>query len=105
MIVSPRMDDEIIYSWCFNYVECFGSTPYAAIIVLVENLESLSSLKSQKLPEVSREYGYKLSIMRRRKWLLQNFKRLVNIFHLFRNLVKPCHLLKMLVNLSTFLGG
>ena len=25
MIGSPRMDDEIIYSWCFNSVECFDS--------------------------------------------------------------------------------
>ena len=35
------MNDDIIYSWCFNSVECFDSTPSAAIIVLVENLESL----------------------------------------------------------------
>ena len=42
------MDDEIIYSLCFNSVECFDSTPSAAIIVLVENLESLLSLRSQQ---------------------------------------------------------
>ena len=30
------MDDEIIYSWCFNFVECFDSTSSAAIVVLVE---------------------------------------------------------------------
>ena len=41
------MDDEIIYSWCFNSVEYFDSTSSAAIIVLVQNLESFSSLKSQ----------------------------------------------------------
>ena len=35
------MDDEIIYSWCFNFVECFDSTPSIAIIVLVEKLEEL----------------------------------------------------------------
>ena len=27
------MDDEIIYSWRFNLVKCFDSTPSAAIIV------------------------------------------------------------------------
>ena len=48
MIVSPRMDDEIIYSWCFNTVESSDSTPSTATIVLVEILESLSSLRSQQ---------------------------------------------------------
>ena len=43
------MDDEIIYSWCFNFVECFDLTSSAAIIVLVKNLESLSSLRSQQI--------------------------------------------------------
>ena len=43
------MDDDIIYSWCFNSVECFDSTSSVAIIVLVENLESFSSLRSQKM--------------------------------------------------------
>ena len=43
------MDDEIIYSWCLKSVEFFYSTPSAKIIVLVKNLESLSSLRSQKL--------------------------------------------------------
>ena len=42
------MDDKIIYSWCFNSVEYFDSTPSAAIIVLVEELESFSSLRSQQ---------------------------------------------------------
>ena len=42
------MDDEIIYSWSFNYVKYFDSTPSAATIVLVENLESLLSLRSQQ---------------------------------------------------------
>ena len=41
------MDDEIIYSWCFNDVECFDSTPSAAIIILDKDLESFSSLRSQ----------------------------------------------------------
>ena len=38
------MDDEIIYSWCFNFVECFVSTPSAEIIVLVDILQCFSSL-------------------------------------------------------------
>ena len=38
------MDDEIIYSLCFNSAECFDSTSSTAIIILVKNLESLSSL-------------------------------------------------------------
>ena len=42
------MDDEIIYSWCFNYVEYFDSIASAAIIVFVENLESLTILRSQQ---------------------------------------------------------
>ena len=37
------MDDEIIYSWCFNVVECFDLTPSTAIIFLADNLESLWS--------------------------------------------------------------
>ena len=43
------MDDEIIYSWCFHDVECFDSTPSAAIIILEKDLESFSSLRSQQL--------------------------------------------------------
>ena len=43
------MDDEIIYSWCLNIVECFNSTPSAAIIILNEDLESFSSLRSQHM--------------------------------------------------------
>ena len=35
------MDDEIIYSWCFNSVECFDSTSSATIIVLVKKLGEL----------------------------------------------------------------
>ena len=42
------MNDEIIYSWCFNSIECFDSTPFAAIIILDEDLESFSSLRSQQ---------------------------------------------------------
>ena len=34
------MDDEIIHYWCFNDVECFDSTPSAAIIILDKDLES-----------------------------------------------------------------
>ena len=34
------MDDEIIHSWCFYDVECFDSTPSAAIIILDKDLES-----------------------------------------------------------------
>ena len=41
------MDDEIIYSWCFNSVECFDSTSSAAIIILDKDLQSFSSLSSQ----------------------------------------------------------
>ena len=48
MIGSPRIDDEIIYSWGFNSVECFDSTPSAIIIILDEDLESFSSLRSQQ---------------------------------------------------------
>ena len=47
MIRSPRMDDEIIYSWCFNDVEYFDSTPSTAIIILDKDLESFSSMISQ----------------------------------------------------------
>ena len=43
------MDDDIIYSWRFNVVECFDSTPSVVIIILVENLESFSSLRSQQI--------------------------------------------------------
>ena len=42
------MDDEIIYSWCFNSIECFDSTPSTTIIILVKNLKSLLSLRSQQ---------------------------------------------------------
>ena len=42
------MDDEIIHSWCFHDVECFDSTPSAAIIILDKDLESFSSLRSQQ---------------------------------------------------------
>ena len=34
------MDDEIIHSWNFHDVECFDSTPSAAIIILDKDLES-----------------------------------------------------------------
>ena len=47
------MDDEIIYSWCFNDVKCFDSTPSAAIIILDRDLESFSSLISQHLHQTS----------------------------------------------------
>ena len=50
------MDDEIIYSWCFHDVECFDSTPSAAIIILDKDLESFSSLRSQQ-PAVVSEPG------------------------------------------------
>ena len=43
------MDDEIIHSWCFHDVECFNSTPSAAIIILDKDLESFSSLRSQQV--------------------------------------------------------
>ena len=42
------MDDEIIHSWCFHDVECFDSTPSAAIIILDKGLESFSSFRSQQ---------------------------------------------------------
>ena len=42
------MDDKIISLWCFNFFKYFDSTSSAAIIVLAENLESLSSLISQQ---------------------------------------------------------
>ena len=37
------MDDETIYSWCFKSVESFDSTPFSAIIILDDDLESFSS--------------------------------------------------------------
>ena len=40
------MYDEIIYSWCFNFVECFDSTPFSAIIFVVDILNNFSSLRS-----------------------------------------------------------
>ena len=40
------MDDKIIYSRCFNFVECFDSTSFSTIIILIETLESLSNLRS-----------------------------------------------------------
>ena len=42
------MDDEIIHSWCFHNVQCFDSTPSAAIIILDKDLESFSSLRTQQ---------------------------------------------------------
>ena len=44
------MDDLIIHSWCFHDVECFDSTPSAAIIILDKDLESFSSLRYQQFP-------------------------------------------------------
>ena len=46
----PREIDDLAVSsrQCFNSVGCFDSTSFAAIIVLVKNLESFSSLKSQQ---------------------------------------------------------
>ena len=57
------MDDEIIHSWCFNDVECFDSTPSAAIIILDKDLESFSSLIShqeplRKSPNYSLDQGF-----------------------------------------------
>ena len=49
------MDDEIIHSWCFHDVECFDSTPSAAIIILDKDLESFSSLRSQQHPRRASE--------------------------------------------------
>ena len=43
------MDDEIIHCWCFHDVECFDSTPSAAIIILDKDLESFESLISQHI--------------------------------------------------------
>ena len=42
------MDDKIIYSWCFNFVECLDSTSSAASIILIKTLESMSSLRSHQ---------------------------------------------------------
>ena len=47
MIGSSRIDDKIIYSWCFNFVEYFDSTSFATIDVLVKTVESLSNFRSQ----------------------------------------------------------
>ena len=43
------MDDETIHSWCFHDIECFDSTPSAAIIILDKYLESFSSLRSHQV--------------------------------------------------------
>ena len=55
------MDDEIIYSWCFNLVECFDSTSSIVIISLTKTVESLSSFRSQyigvKTPKVDSGYS------------------------------------------------
>ena len=42
------MDDEVIYSWCFNSLKCFDLTSSIARIILVENSESLLSFRSQQ---------------------------------------------------------
>ena len=48
------MDDKIICSWCFNFIECFDSISFGTIIVLIKTLESLLSLRSQqKMPQDS----------------------------------------------------
>ena len=47
MIVLSTIDDEIIYPCYLNFVEWFDSTFSTAINVLIENLDSLSSLSSQ----------------------------------------------------------
>ena len=57
------MDDEIIYSWCFHDVECFDSTPSAAIIILDPNLESFSSLRSQQMGYVTVPYWASICII------------------------------------------
>ena len=54
------MDDEIIHSWCFHDVECFDSTPSTAIIILEEDLESFSSLRSH--------HGHRLGPLRLSLW-------------------------------------
>ena len=41
------MDDEIIYSWCFNDVKFFDSTHSTVIIILDKDLKSFLSLRSQ----------------------------------------------------------
>ena len=40
-IGSSRIDDEIIYSWCFIFVKCFDSTSSAATDILIKNFEEL----------------------------------------------------------------
>ena len=74
------MDDEIIDSWCFKSIECFDSTSSVAIIVLVKNLESLSSLKSQQ-KGYRKTYGNILAADRNKrgeKWHLHHFNDQVN---------------------------
>ena len=55
------MDDEIIHSWCFHDVECFDSTPSATIIILDEDLESFSSLRSQHLCRVGLSFCFNIA--------------------------------------------
>ena len=46
------MDDEIIYSLCFNFIEYFDTTSLATIDILIKILERFSSLKSQHQHEL-----------------------------------------------------
>ena len=46
MVGSSTIDERIIYSWCFIFVECLDLTSSAAIDILIQNMESLSSLNS-----------------------------------------------------------
>ena len=69
MIESPRMDDEIIYSWCFNSIECFDSTPSTAIIFFGRKLGELvepqipAALLGYKVDKISKILIKKSSTM------------------------------------------
>ena len=54
MIGLSRIDDKIIYSRYFNFVECFDSTSFATFYVLIKTLESLLSRSSQQNDHNSR---------------------------------------------------
>ena len=82
------MDDEIIHSWCFHDVECFDSTPSAAIIILDKDLESFSSLRSQQKIHVIK---WKMH----RKCMLSNghaYKPIISLAHNY-SFIQTCSLI------------
>ena len=75
------MDGEIIHSWCFHDVECFDSTPFAAIIILDKDLKSF--FEPQILAVISCALGA-MEYMRTPIWNL-----LIISYHLY--IILPPH--------------